>query len=344
MARGKPLCVIARTVKGWGVPSLGGMGHHGTPVSKDKLEAVLAELDKRAGRTRRRRAGRGREPGRRCASRRRCGAPRRSRRDSRPASTRPSTGDAKLAEAVNGKKALSPRRASGVALKALGAANPRVVALDADVKNSTYAQDFAGAYPDRYLRGAHRRAEHDLGGGRAGERRARSRSPAPSGASSNAAFDQIEMAIIGGADIKLVGTHVGVTLASDGPSQMALADVGFSARCAHARDVRGNPAVTVLTPSDAVSAYELVLAMADFPSACYLRAARADLPILYDEGETFPFGGHKVLRQADESRGAGGSCWSRPATSCIAASRRPRRWQATGRRRGGGRRLRAADG
>src|SRR6202035_3747 len=92
------------------------------------------------------------------------------------------------------------------------------------------------------------------------------------------AFDQIEMAIISGANLKLVGTHVGVTLASDGPSQMALADLGFMRALAHVADHRGNPAVTILMPSDAVAAYQLVLAMADFSSACYLRVVRADLP------------------------------------------------------------------
>jgi len=117
------------------------------------------------------------------------------------------------------------------------------------------------------------------------------------------AFDQIEMAVVGGTNLKLVGSHVGVTLASDGPSQMALADVAFMRAFAHSTDSRGNPAMTILTPSDAVSAYALVLAMAAFPSACYLRAVRADLPILYADGEAFPFGSHKVLRRADADAG-----------------------------------------
>jgi transketolase len=115
------------------------------------------------------------------------------------------------------------------------------------------------------------------------------------------AFDQIEMAIIGGANLKLVGTHVGVTLASDGPSQMALADMSFMRAFAHIQDSRGNPAITVLTPSDAVSAYALVTEMAAFPSACYLRAVRADLPILYSTEDKFDFGGHKVVRDGKNS-------------------------------------------
>src|ERR1700683_3888563 len=103
------------------------------------------------------------------------------------------------------------------------------------------------------------------------------------------------MAVITGLPIKLVGTHVGVTLAADGPSQMGLADVGFMRPLPHTDDYRGNPAMTVLTPSYPVSAYNLMLAMAEHPSACYLRAVRGDLPILYRERERFPFGGYMCI-------------------------------------------------
>jgi len=297
LGAGKPLCVIARTVKGWGVPSLGGMGHHGTPVPKDKLDAVLSELDKRAVEF----GVAGLDP---AAIREALPiAPPLPAPAAQPAGEpigfMAAVGaDPKLADAVKNKKEFAPRRAYGLALKALGAANPRVVALDADVKNSTYALDFAQAYPDRYFEA--RIAEQNMVSAAAGLASGR-KIPFVStfGRFLERAFDQIEMAIIGGADIKLVGSHVGVTLASDGPSQMALADVAFARTFAHVRDARGNPALTVLTPSDAVSAYNLVLAMAAFPSACYLRAVRADLPILYQESETFPFGGHKVLRRPD---------------------------------------------
>src|SRR5260370_17296927 len=86
------------------------------------------------------------------------------------------------------------------------------------------------------------------------------------------------MAISSGLPIKLVGTHPGVTLAADGPSQMALADVGFMRALAHTDDYRGNPGMTVLTPSDPVSAYNLVLAMAEHPTPAFLRAVRPALP------------------------------------------------------------------
>jgi transketolase len=300
---GQALAIIARTVKGWGVPALGGVGHHGTPVAKDQLDSALAALDQRA-----------QELGVAAISHEEMArglpiAP----PAAAPAAPRPAhapagfmaaiAASAKVAKSVEEKKALSPRRAYGLALKALGAADPRVVALDGDVKNSTYAEDFAKAYPDRYFEG--RIAEQNMVSAGAGlAATGKIAFISTFGRFMERAFDEIEMAIISGLPIKLVGTHVGVTLAADGPSQMALADVAFMRALAHTDDYRGNPAMTVLTPSDPVSAYNLVLAMAEHPSACYLRAVRADLPILYRESERFPFGGHKVVRRAGTERPA----------------------------------------
>ncbi len=116
------------------------------------------------------------------------------------------------------------------------------------------------------------------------------------------AFDEVEMAVIGGLPVKLVGTHVGVTLAADGPSQMGLADIAFMRALAHASDAKGRRAMTVLTPADAVSAYALVLAMAAHDGAAYLRAVRGDLPLLYRDGDKFPLGQAKILRRASGPR------------------------------------------
>ena len=296
LGAGKPLCVCARTVKGWGVPSLGGTGHHGTPVPKTDLEAVLAQLDLRA-----QELGVAHLDPAVMQDAFRIAPPLPAPEPSR---VREPIGfgeavrnEPEVAEAVAKKKVMSPRRAYGLALKALGAANPAVVALDADVKSSTYALDFALAFPDRYFEA--RIAEQNMVSAAAGLWGGR-KLPFVStfGRFFERTCDQIEMALISGANLKLDGSHVGVTLAADGPSQMALADVAFMRTFTHVRDHRGNPALTVLTPSDARSAYALVLAMAAFSSACYVRTVRGDLPILYDEGEQFPFGGHKVLRRA----------------------------------------------
>jgi transketolase len=203
----------------------------------------------------------------------------------------------KLTEALSVKKKLSPRRAFGLALDALGTANPNVVGLDADVKNSTYSQDFAKNHPTHFFEC--RIAEQNMVSVGAGLS-AGGKIPFMSTFSKffSRAFDQIEMAIIGGANLKLVGTHIGITLAADGPSQMSLVDVAFLRSIAHAKDHRGNPAITILTPSDAASAYNMVLEMANWPSAVYLRALRADVPVIYSETETFPFGKFKVLRKS----------------------------------------------
>ena len=301
IAGGKPLCIVARTVKGWGVPSLGGMGHHGTPVTSDELEAALAELDNRADelgvagldQTTLTDSLRGERVALSDAL-----APARSEAIAFGAAV---AADEKVSDAMARSRMLSPRRAYGLALKALGAAWPDVVALDADVKNSTFTDGFAKAYPDRYFEA--RIAEQNMVSAAAGMSSGGKIAFASTfGRFLERAFDQVEMAIIGGSNLKLVGSHIGVTLASDGPSQMALADIASMRGFAHVTDHRGNPAITVLTPSDAVSAYALTLAMAAFPSACYLRTVRADLPVLYPYGEQFPLRGHKVLREADTQR------------------------------------------
>ncbi len=296
----RPLCIVARTVKGWGVPSLGGMGHHGTAVTQDQLDEVIAALDGKA-----RALGADRVA---ADDARQIRPPSRTRRDAPPTRTPDRFTDALAADkkaqaSIDEKGVLSPRRGFGIALHALGAANPAVVSLDGDVKNSTSAPDFAKAYPDRLFE--RRIAEPNLVSAAAGLS-AGGKVPFVSsfGKFLVRAYDQLEMALIGGANLKLVGTHIGVTIASDGPSQMALADVAFMRAFAHVRDHRGGPAMIVLTPSDALSAYKLVLSMADHDGACYLRAVRGDLAVLYKEEDQFPFGGHKLLRMAGQ--GAGG--------------------------------------
>jgi transketolase len=289
---GRPLAVIARTVKGWGVPSLGGTGHHGTPVKSDALAGVLAELKETA---------------------RALGVADVETQDLaalkiEPPAAPPATlttprapldfGSARANNpALAAAKKISPRRAYGMALAALGDANDAVVALDADVKNSTYAETFAKAHPGRYFEA--RIAEQNMVSAAAGMAAAgKVVFVSTFGRFLERAFDQIEMAIIGGARIKFVGTHIGVTLAADGPSQMALADVAFTRALAHAKDAKGRSLI-VLTPSDAVSAYKLMLAMAEYDGPAYLRAVRGDLPILYRDDEPFPLHGSKVVRPAD---------------------------------------------
>ena len=180
------------------------------------------------------------------------------------------------------------REAFGTALLALGEANPLVVALDADVKNSTYSEKFGKQFPDRFLENFI--AEQNMLGAAAGLA-ACGKIPfvATFAAFFTRAYDFIRMAAISQSNIKLVGTHVGVSIGEDGPSQMGLEDLAMMAT---------QPGVTVLYPSDAVSMYRLVETAAAHRGMVYLRAGRPKAPVIYGLEEKFPIGGSKVLRQS----------------------------------------------
>jgi transketolase len=111
------------------------------------------------------------------------------------------------------------------------------------------------------------------------------------------AYDQIEMAINSGANIKLVGSHSGITLAADGPSQMSLPDVSWFRSWTTVRDHRGNPGCYVLQPADAYAAYALTGAMAEYEGVCYMRTQRPDVEFLYSADDVFNLGGFEVLNE-----------------------------------------------
>ena len=180
------------------------------------------------------------------------------------------------------------REAFGVALEAIGAANSTVVGLDADVKNSTYTDKFGKKFPDRFFENFI--AEQNMLGAAAGLA-ACGKVPfvATFAAFFTRAYDFIRMAAISQSNIKLVGTHVGVSIGEDGPSQMGLEDIAMMA---------AQPGVVVLYPSDATCTYRLVEAAAVHKGMVYIRAGRPKSPILYGPEERFPIGGSKVLRQS----------------------------------------------
>ncbi|HMU53380.1 MAG TPA: transketolase [Nitrospira sp.] len=180
------------------------------------------------------------------------------------------------------------REAFGVALEAIGAVNQQVVALDADVKNSTYTEKFGKKFPDRFFESFI--AEQNMLGAAAGLA-ACGKIPfvATFAAFFTRAYDFIRMAAISGSNIKLVGTHVGVSIGEDGPSQMGLEDIAMMA---------AQPGVTVLYPSDATSTYRLVEAAAAHKGMVYLRAGRPKSPVIYGADERFPIGGSKVVRHS----------------------------------------------
>ncbi len=181
---------------------------------------------------------------------------------------------------------VATRQAYGNALRKLGASNPRVVVLDGDTKNSTYSEKFLEDYPERFVECFI--AEQAMVGAAVGMS-AVGKIPF---ASTFACFltrgyDQIRMAAISRSNIKLCGSHAGVSIGEDGPSQMGLEDLAMM------RAVAGS---TVLYPSDGVSAERLVSLAAETAGIVYLRTTRPKTPILYSSEDEFSVGGSRVLR------------------------------------------------
>jgi transketolase len=259
--------ILARTVKGRGFSEVEDLeGWHGKPFPEDMAARAIAELGGESDLV-----VRGPLPEYEKLN----GA--RSAPEASPAISAPSR--------ARGDK-VATRRAYGDAVTALGARDPRVVALDGEVSNSTYADTFAKAHPNRYFEMFI--AEQQLVASAVG---LSVRGYIPF-ASTFAAFltrahDFIRMAAISQANLRLVGSHAGVEIGADGPSQMALEDLAMM------RAVQGS---SVFYPSDAVSAAALVDVMARTDGITYLRTTRGAYPVLYPHGERFQSGGSKVLR------------------------------------------------
>ena len=185
---------------------------------------------------------------------------------------------------------VATRRAYGDALAALGAARGDVVALDGEVSNSTYAEIFRDKYPDRYFEMYI--AEQQMVAAAVGVQ-VRKWVPFAStfAAFFSRAYDFIRMAAISQANIRLCGSHAGVSIGEDGPSQMALEDLAMM------RAVHGS---TVLYPCDANQTARLVTEMADREGIVYLRTTRAATPVVYGLDDEFPIGGSRVLRDGND--------------------------------------------
>ncbi|HXA44300.1 MAG TPA: transketolase [Candidatus Angelobacter sp.] len=262
----KPLAIIAKTYKGAGVSFLQDKeGWHGKSLNKEEAGRAVAELAPVA------KSGLG------------VTIPTPNNLPT-PANTLPGNYPAisyKIGDLV------ATREAYGTALARLGDADQRIVAIDGDTKNSTYADKFFKKYPNRsteaYI------AEQNMVGVATGYA-ARGKVPFASTFATffTRAYDQIRVAGISQANIKLVGSHVGVSIGEDGPSQMALEDLAMM------RAVIGS---TVLYPSDAVCAEKLLEQMALAKGVCFMRTSRPKTPVIYGNDEAFPIGGAKVLRQ-----------------------------------------------
>jgi transketolase len=185
---------------------------------------------------------------------------------------------------------VATRKAYGEALAALGSARGDVVALDGEVSNSTYAEIFAEAHPERYFEMYI--AEQQMVAAAVGLQ-VRNWVPFASSFACflSRAYDFVRMAAVSRANIRLCGSHAGVSIGEDGPSQMGLEDL------AEFRAVHGS---TVLYPSDANQTAKLVAQMADLDGISYIRTTRANTPVIYQPDEEFPVGGSKVVRSSDD--------------------------------------------
>jgi transketolase len=185
---------------------------------------------------------------------------------------------------------VATRKAYGEALAALGADRGDVVALDGEVSNSTYSEIFRDAHPERFFEMYI--AEQQMIAAAVGMQVIGWKPFASTFAAfMTRAYDFIRMAAISRATIKLCGSHAGVSIGEDGPSQMGLEDVACF------RAVHGS---TVLYPADGNQTVKLVRAMADAEGISFLRTTRSDTPVIYEPDEEFPIGGSKVVHSTAE--------------------------------------------
>ncbi|HEV2205091.1 MAG TPA: transketolase [Candidatus Acidoferrales bacterium] len=268
--KGKPQAIIARTEKGHGFSEVAGKnGWHGKPFSKDQLDRAIKEL-----------GGGWDIPPDAGKSYARKSLP---QRVDFPAPAAPD---------YDTSKPIATREAYGYALKRIGAVNPKLVDLSGDVDNSTFSEIFAKAYPDRFFQ-AYIAEQNMVSVGVGLAARGFTAFADTFACFLSRAVDEVRMAAVSRSNISLCGSHCGVSIGEDGPSQMGLEDL------ANFRAVNGS---VVFYPSDAISTERLTEYMARTDGITYLRTSRPKTPILYSKDEKFPVPGFKVLRQSAQDR------------------------------------------
>ncbi|MFA5770095.1 MAG: transketolase [Patescibacteria group bacterium] len=261
----KPTIILAKTIKGKGVSFLENKeGWHGKPVPKDMLDAALKDIGKVDFEVR----GKIEKPNYKLQITNYKSITNNKLQNSKY----------KLGELI------ATRLAYGDALLALGEANDKIVALDAEMSNSTYSEKFAKKFPERYFEmfiAEQNMITAALGMSKLGF------IPFAStfAAFLTRGFDQLRMAQYSSPNLKVVGSHCGVSIGPDGPSQMGLEDIAMF------RSILNS---TILYPSDAVSAFKLTQIMANTDGLFYLRTNRKETPVIYGEKEKFKIGGSKV--------------------------------------------------
>jgi transketolase len=261
----RPTMIVARTEKGHGVSFLADKeGWHGKPVPADKLDAAIGEL--------------GGDRHIRCT-------PPAPIDVAAPAPLAPSDVHRPVYDGP-----IATRKAFGEALAWLAATDRDVVVLDGEVGNSTYTEDAAAVAPDRFVQMYI--AEQSLVGVQTGlQAMGKTAFAATFGAFLARAADQIRMGTVSRADLRLCGSHAGVSIGEDGPSQMAIEDLAIF------RALAGS---TVLYPADGPSTVALTERMATLEGISYLRSTREATPVLYGADDDFPIGGSKTLASSED--------------------------------------------
>ncbi|XP_044299657.1 transketolase-like protein 1 [Varanus komodoensis] len=271
--KGKPTAIVAKTFKGRGIPDVENADNwHGKPMPKDKLDFIINTIQSQI-------------------------------QTNKVLSIQPpaqdvpqiSTGYIKMPSppAYRIGEKVATRKAYGSALTKLGNVNSHVVVLDGDTKNSTFAEIFKQAHPERFIECYI--AEQNMVSVALGCA-ARNRAIAFAstfGAFFTRAFDHIRMGAISQTNINLCGSHCGVSIGEDGPSQMALEDIAM---------FRTIPGCTVFYPSDAVATEHAVCLAANAKGICFIRTSRPETPILYSQEEKFEIGHAKIVRKSDSDK------------------------------------------
>ena len=286
--QGRPSVILAKTKKGRGVSFLEDKeGWHGKALNQEEAEAAVKELQAQFV------PSEGAKP-----------------MPAAPAAARKAAAKTAALPAPKFDKPMATREAFGLALAALGKLDSRVVALDGDVKNSTFTEDFQQIAPNRFFEGYI--AEQNMTGMGMGMAAA-GKIPFLSTFACflTRAADFIRLAALAKSNLKIVGTHAGVSIGEDGSSQMGLEDLAL---------FRATPESLVLYPSDPVATWRAVELAAGHKGLAYIRTGRPKSPLIYGAEESFAIGKAKVLRQsAGESRAAAaagvGACASGVARS-----------------------------
>ncbi|CDQ92234.1 unnamed protein product, partial [Oncorhynchus mykiss] len=270
--RHQPTAIVAKTIKGKGIPAAEDkMGWHGKPLPKEMAEGVLKDIQARIMNSNKRLY------------------PATPTEDAPPVSLRnvrmPSAPSYKLGEKI------ATRKAYGMALAKLGRYNEHVVALDGDTKNSTFSELFKNEHPERYVECYI--AEQNMVSIAVGcATRDRNVVFASTFATFfTRAYDQLRMAAISESNINLCGSHCGVSIGEDGPSQMGLEDIAM---------FRAIPTATIFYPSDGVSTEKAVELAANTKGVCFIRTSRPENTVLYNSNEDFHVGQAKVVYKTSD--------------------------------------------